>query len=96
LGEKSHLTTYRQWVPIGHQKFPKKSFFTFWPLANFWLIPLVDDCQSTSMTKLKKKKKKHKKTPACSLLFYWQNFAQKNFFGPFYDIAKVMIIHRKV
>jgi hypothetical protein len=39
--EKNHISPYiDNESPIGHQKFQKKSYFTFWPLANFGLFLL--------------------------------------------------------
>jgi hypothetical protein len=42
--QKNHISPHiDNESPIGHQKFQKESYFTFWPLANFgslllWMI----------------------------------------------------------
>ncbi len=89
--KKSHLTIYRQWVPYRSPEIPKKILLYFLASSQFW--PIVLWMIANPLPWQNRKKKIH----ACSLLFYWQNFSQKEFFFcPFYDIAKVMIIHQKV
>ncbi len=58
----SHVAMFRQWVPIGSQNKVGllKNLLYYMSSSQIWLTPLVDDRQSTCLSKLEKKNPRHR------------------------------------